>query len=235
MSDALLLLVPIVIAAGAFAQAVSGMGFSLIAAPALLLALGPHDGVAVCVLLAALSSIVPLAQERRRVRPRAVASLLLPTLLCTPLVAWLLRDADTTWLALGSGVAVVIGVLLLGLGLRSAWFARPEAAALTGSSSALLNVVGGVGGPPIGLYVANAGWTAAETRANLHAFFLTQNLVTALALGLRLPSWPQLAALAAGTALGLALAHRLSAGTVRRVVLAVSLLGGIGLIGGALA
>lgn len=235
MSEALLLLVPLAITAGAFAQAVSGMGFSLVAAPVLLVALGPREGVAVCVLLAALSSIVPLVQDHRPVRPRAVLSLLAPTLLFTPAFAWLVGGADTRGLALGGGVAVIVGVTMIAAGLRSSWFARPEAAILTGSSSALLNVVGGVGGPPIGLHVANSDWPVAETRANLHAFFFAQNLATALVLGVQLPTWPQLAALLSGTALGLLLARHFSASSVRRVVLGVSLLGGLGLVGGALA
>lgn len=232
--EALLVLVPVAIAAGALAQAISGMGFSLVAAPVLLVALGPRDGVALCVLLAALSSVAPLAQNRRHLQARPVARLLLPTLLCTPLFAWLVGGADTRWLGLAGGASVVVGVGLLAVGFRSTWFARPEASMAIGASSALLNVVGGVGGPPVGLYAANSTWSGATLRANLHAFFLVQNCVTALVLGLCVPSVGQLAALVGGTLVGMAVASRLSSGTVRRVVLAVSFLGGLGLLGGAL-
>ncbi|MGI5273404.1 NAD(P)H-binding protein [Nonomuraea sp. CA-218870] len=71
-----------------------------------------------------------------------------------------------------------------------------------GAASAPLNVVGGVGGPPIGLYAASAGWEPATTRGNLHAFFILHNTATALVLGMVLPGAPELAALAAGTASG---------------------------------
>lgn len=234
MTGSLLALVLAAVAAGALAQAASGMGFSLVAAPALVLALGPREGVAVTLVLAALSSVVPLARHHRHVRVRAVLPLLVPALALTPVLAWLLRDVETRWLALGSGLGVLVGVALLASGVRSAWFRRPEAAVATGGASALLNVVGGVGGPPIGLYAANADWPPTTTRANLHAFFLVQNVVTALVLGVRLPDVELVAALVLGTVTGMALAGRMSAAAVRRLVLTVSCVGGLGLVGGAL-
>ena len=56
------------VAAGALAQAVTGMGFSLVAAPALVLALGPERGVPAVLLLAVLASLVPLTRDWRHVR-----------------------------------------------------------------------------------------------------------------------------------------------------------------------
>ncbi len=45
--------------AGGFAQSVTGMGFSLIAAPALIALLGPREGVATVVLMGTLTALVP--------------------------------------------------------------------------------------------------------------------------------------------------------------------------------
>ena len=234
MSEELLLgLALLGIVVGALAQAATGMGFSLVAAPFMVAALGPREGVAATVLLAVFASAVPLARGHRHVQPGAVAGLLLPTLLCTPLVAWAVRDAETRWLALAGGVGVVMAVVLLASGLRARWLATPGAAVVAGASSAALNVVGGVGGPPIGLYAANTGWEPAVARANLHAFFLVQNAVTALVLGVHLPGLPQLGALGLGTAAGMLLASRLTPERVRTGVLALSLLGGLGLVGAA--
>lgn len=234
MTEALAGLALLAVLAGAFAQAVTGMGFSLVAAPFMVAALGPREGVAATVVLAALSSVVPLLREGRQVHPGAVARLLVPTLLCTPLVAWAVRDVETRLLALVGGVGVVAAVALLSSGLRSRRLATPGGAALTGVASASLNVVGGVGGPPVGLYAANAGWAPGVVRANLHAFFLVQNVATALVLGVRLPGLVELAALATGTAAGLLVASRLAPGIVRAAVLAVSMAGGLALVGGAL-
>ena len=222
------------IAGGALIQAATGMGFSLVAAPLLLLALGPREGVGAVVVLAALSSVLPLARNFRFVQSGAVARLLIPALVCTPLLAWALRDLPTEWLAVGAGIGVIAAVVILASGVRWTWLRHPLGAVSTGVTSALLNVVGGVGGPPIGIYAANAGWTPVVSRANMHAFFLTQNIVTALVLGIVLPSIWQLAALMAGTVGGLLLSGRMSARLLRTIVLTISLVGGVSLVVGAL-
>jgi uncharacterized membrane protein YfcA len=225
-------LVLVAVAAGALAQAVTGMGFSLVAAPALVLVLGPERGVPTVLLLAVLASLVPLTRDWRHVRVPDATRLLAPTLAATPLVALALRGAETRWLALAAGTGIVASVALLASGLRSRRLAGPGGAVATGVGSATLNVVGGVGGPPVGLYAANADWPAHERRATLHAFFLVQNVVTALVLGPVLPGGWQVAALLAGTATGMALAPRIPVTAARVGVLAVSVAGGVGLVAG---
>ena len=224
----------VAIAVGALIQAATGMGFSLVAAPLLLITLGPQEGVGGVVVLAALSSVLPLSRNFRSVQSGAVARLLVPALVCTPLLAWSLRDLPTKWLAVGAGIGVIVAVVILASGVRWRWLRHPLGAVSTGVTSALLNVVGGVGGPPIGIYAANAGWTPVVSRANMHAFFLTQNVVTALVLGIVLPGIWQLVALTVGTAGGLLLSGRVSAPLLRTVVLTISLVGGVSLVAGAL-
>ncbi|WP_330310584.1 sulfite exporter TauE/SafE family protein [Streptomyces sp. NBC_00523] len=223
------------VALGAFAQAATGMGFSLIAAPVLIAVFGPHRGVPMVLVLAVVSSLLPLSRDWRHARQRDVGRLLLPAILGTPVAAWALRAVDTRLLALAAGCGVLIGVVLLARGVRSSFLSSPKGAWLAGLGSAGLNVIGGVGGPPIGLYAANAGWAVRDTRATLHAFFLVQNLVTAAVLGFVLPPWTTVAALAFGAAAGMVSAPRLPARAVRAGVLAVSCAGGVTLLGSALA
>lgn len=231
MTDGVLLgLALISIFVGAVAQASTGLGFSLVAAPFLVAAFGPHEGVAATVVLAALASVAPLVRNRGLVQTGAVLWLLVPTLLCTPLVAWAIQGVETRWLSLAGGVGVIVAAGLLASGLRSRWLQRPGAVVAAGAASAALNVVGGVGGPPIGLYAANADWEPSVARANLQAFFLVQNVVTALVLGVRLPDLAQLVVLGCGTAAGLVLAARLPPNLVRAGVLAVSFAGGAWLV-----
>jgi uncharacterized protein len=220
------------VAIGALAQAATGMGFSLIAAPVLIAALGQSQGVATVVVLAALASIVPLARGWRDADPRAAGRLLVPTLLATPAFAWLLHSVDHAVLAVAGGVGVIAGVALLASGLRSAWLRRPGGEVATGVASAMLNVVGGVGGPPVGLYASNTDWSPARTRGTLYLFFLVQNMVTAMVVGLVLPAWQHVAALLVGSALGVLLANRLPGGAARIGVLGVSALGGLALVSG---
>ncbi|MFD8598330.1 TSUP family transporter [Kitasatospora sp. NPDC059646] len=222
------------VALGAFAQAATGMGFSLVAAPALIAALGPHRGVPTVLLLAVLASLLPLSRDWRHVRPRDAGRLLLPALLAAPVAARLLHAVDTRLLAVAAGLGVLAGVALLARGLCLSFLRRPAGAWISGLASAALNVVGGVGGPPIGLYAANAGWPPRQARATLHAFFLVQNIGTALVLGPVPPPWPPVAALALGAATGMALSPRLSPTATRNGVLAVSCAGALALIGTAL-
>lgn len=220
----------IAIAVGAFAQGATGMGFSLVSAPVLIATEGHTVGVATVLILASCSSVVPLAREWRHTQSSHVGRLLVPTLLATPVVVWLVRPLDHDVLAVAGGIGVIIGVALLASGLRSHWFRRPEGAILTGVSSAALNVIGGVGGPPIGLYVANTDWTPAQTRSTLHGFLIVQNFVTAVVLGLVWPDWRHLVALVVGSVAGMLLAPRLSVVAARYGILLLSAIGGIALM-----
>jgi uncharacterized membrane protein YfcA len=229
-----LLVALLAVAAGAVAQSATGMGFSLVAAPSLVALLGPRDGVGTVLLLAALSSVVPLTRDWRHGRPRDVARVIVPTLLATPLVALALRGADTRWLALAAGAGVLAGVGLLASGRSWSWLRRPSGAITAGVSSAVLNVLGGVGGPPVGLWAANAGWSPRSTRATLQTYLLIQNLATVAVLGLVRPDWRLVLALVAGGAVGTLLAPRLPAGLGRAGVLGASLVGGVALVAGSI-
>ncbi len=228
--EILIVLVVISIAAGAVAQAVTGMGFSLVSAPALLAYLGPRDGVAVVVVLAAMSSVFPLSRQWRSVRIGSAGALLLPILLSTPVIALALAGADTAVVAVAAGVAVVAGVILLARGASWAWFTGLPGALAAGVASATLNVVGGVGGPPIGMYAANTDWDPAQTRATLQFIFLVQNVVTALVVGFVAPTWWMIATLLVATVVGAFLMTRVPAATARLAVLGVAGLGGVSLV-----
>jgi hypothetical protein len=228
--DPLLALAIAGVAAGGLAQSVTGLGFALVAAPGLIALLGPSRGVAVVVLLGTLASVLPLLGQWRAVRVRDGGTLLIPTLLATPVVGMLVAGADTAALAVAAGVAVLIGVVALWRGLRWARLVSVPGAIGTGITSAALNVIGGVGGPPVGLYAANAGWPADEARATLQAFFLIQGVVTVAVIGVAWPSPAMLAALVVGTLAGMWIAPRLPAEQARVAVLAVAAFGGVGLV-----
>lgn len=217
---------------GAIAQSVTGMGFSLVAAPGLLLLLGPERGVAAVVVLAFLASVLPLSQQWRAVRVRDLLWLLIPTLIALPIVKWLLSGVDAAVVAVLAGLAIIAGVGVLWRGVSWSGLRTKTGAVGSGIASAFLNVIGGVGGPPVGIYAANAGWEPKPTRATLQAFFLVQNIVTAFVVGLFLPQWWMLAALVIGTVVGTAITHRVPAKVARLAVLAVAGMGGVSLVVG---
>lgn len=232
--DPMLVLAAAGVVAGGLAQSVTGLGFALVAAPGLIALLGPGSGVAVVVLLGTLASVIPLARQWRDVRVRDGATLLVPTLAATPLVGAVVAGADTRTVAVAAGVAVLLGVVALWRGLRSERLHSVPGAIATGVASATLNVVGGVGGPPVGLYAANAGWSPTQARATLQAFFLIQGIVTVAVVGLAWPTAWMVVALVAGTLLGMWWAPLIPPETARRAVLAVAAFGGIGLVVGSI-
>ncbi len=215
---------------GGIAQSVTGLGFALVAAPALISLLGPSQGVGVVVLLGALAAVLPLVGQWRRVRVRDTATLLVPTLLATPIVAAVLKGMDTATVAIAAGVAVIIGVIALWRGLTWARLVSLPGAVGTGITSAALNVIGGVGGPPIGLYAANARWDPPESRASLQAFFLIQGIATVAVVGLTWPDPWMVGALVIGTVAGMWLAPRIPEPIARLAVLGVAAFGGVALI-----
>jgi uncharacterized membrane protein YfcA len=228
--DLLLAVALLGVATGGLAQSVTGLGFALVAAPGLIALLGPREGVALVVLLGTFVSALALLGQWRLVRVRDGASLLVPTLLATPLVAVIVRGLDTRVLAAAAGVGVLLGVAALWRGVRWRRLVSVPGAIGTGIVSALLNVVGGVGGPPVALYASNADWPAEQTRSTLQAFFLVQGIATIAVVGVSLPTPAMVVALLAGTVTGIWLAPRMPAAAARHAVLAVAAFGGVALI-----
>lgn len=228
--DLLIALAALSIAVGAMAQAVTGMGFALVAAPALMALLGPRDGVIIVVLLGALAGLLPLSREWRSVRVKDAGILLLPILVATPVFAMAMAGVDTAVVSAAAGVGVITGVLLLARGASWSWFRGVPGAIAAGVASTALNVVGGVGGPPIGMYAANNDWGPSQSRATLQFVFLVQNLITAIAVGVLAPASWMVVALFAGTVLGMAIVARVPARAARLAVLLVAGFGGASLV-----
>ncbi|MGB7979541.1 MAG: TSUP family transporter [Candidatus Nanopelagicales bacterium] len=217
---------------GGLAQSITGLGLALVAAPGLIALLGPTRGVATVVLLGTIAAVIPLLGHWRMVRVRDCGVLLVPTLIATPIVGVLIAGSDTATLAVAAGVAVLAGVVALWRGLRWARLATIPGTIGTGIASATLNVIGGVGGPPVGLYVANADWDPREARATLQAFFLIQGIATAAVIGVVRLDPRMVAALVLGTLAGMWIAPRIPTEAARLAVLAVAAFGGLSLIVG---
>ena len=224
-------LVVLAVAAGAVAQSVSGIGFTLVSGPLLVAALGPADGVRLSVVLSLVVNVAVLTRTARETSWRDAALLLVPAVLATPLLARLLREAPERTSQALAGAATLVGALVLGAGVR--WRAAGGRAGAVGAGvvSAAMNVVAGVGGPAVALYAANAGWPAAAMRSTGQAYFLVLNVVALASLGL--PAVPGrlvlacLVALAAGLLAGARLADTVPEAGARRVTLVLAGLGGL--------
>ena len=224
-STALALLAAAVVA-GAFAQALTGIGFVLICGPAFVSVLGAQRGVAAAVLLGIFANLAPLVHERRDVHARRALLLLVPAVLATPLLALALGDVNERLALLLAGTAILAGTALLAAGATSSRGRGAAGVAAAGVASAAMNYLGGVGGPAAALYGVNAQWPAAELRATLQAYLLGLNIVTVVALGFVHVPLVLFAALLVGTALGVRAMGHVSEERARQTTLAISALGG---------
>jgi uncharacterized protein len=155
------------VGAGAIAQWVSGIGFSLVCAPILIATLGPREGVRVALVLSSILNVSLVAGRRGDLMVREGALLLVPAMAITPFVAVAVRSA----------AALLVG-------WRWHRGRHPIGAVVAGALSGTMNVIGSIGGPALALYTVNADWPQHRTRPTLQVIFLLSNVVALAALGL---------------------------------------------------
>jgi uncharacterized protein len=227
--------VSVVVLVGALAQAVTGFGFALVAAPVLVVALGPRPAVQLINLLAIVVNLALLFRERSGVRLADSVRLFVPAAIVTPLAAYAVHRTDPAVLSVVAGVLIAASAWALASGLQAARLRGAGGAAIAGVVSAVMNTAGGIGGPAAAMYATNAAWPPATLRPTLQVYFLGLNIVTVIALGPVRPSTAVAAALLVAVLVGLAaggrVADRLPIASVRRSILALSFAGGLVAIG----
>ena len=221
-----LLIGTLAVGAGAVAQAVTGIGFSLVCAPILIATAGSHEGVRLVNTLAAMINVLVLIRGRRDVRVRDAASLLVPAVIATPLLAVAVRHVPGRTLAIAAGVLPIGSAAALASGLRLHIARGRVGAAGAGIVSATMNVIGGIGGPAAAMYAYNADWPASSTRSTLQVFFLVLNVVTVASLGLPQLHLVYLLGLVGGLAIGVAISRRVEEHHARAVTLVIAAAGG---------
>jgi uncharacterized protein len=217
----------VAVAAGAIAQAVTGLGFALVAGPFLIATLGRTEGVRLTVLLGVVLNIVLLAGERRQAQWSTAFLLLVPAAATTPLFDWVLSGIDGESLAVAAGVLTVASAAVLASGLRSSRLAGRLGAVVAGVVSAAMTVLAGIGGPPIAMFALNADWPMATVRPTLQVYFLGLNLVAVAVLGLPDLSLTPWLGLVAGSVIGWLVARRVPDRVARPAILALAAVGGL--------
>ena len=223
------------VAAGAAAQALTGIGFSLVCAPFLVATSGSREGVREAILLSLVLNVALLCREARLVRLRPAAVIWVPAALVTPVVAWAVRRAPADQLAVAAGVVTVVTALALGAGVRVRSASGPAGAVGAGVVSGAMNVVAGIGGPAVALYAVNAGWPVASARPTLQAYFVALNAVGLASLGVPDVTLAQAAGLVAGWLGGTLAAPRVPDRAAVVATLALAVVGGGVAIGHGLA
>ncbi|GGN90804.1 membrane protein [Actinoplanes lobatus] len=224
-----------IVLAGSSVQRLSGMGFALVAAPALVLLLGPGDGVGLANCAAAAISLIGLVGGWRRVRVASMVPLVVAAACTVPVGAWLAAELPEPVLLTIMGVLVTGAVLTVMAGARAPALRGRRGAVAAGTVSGFMNSAAGVGGPAVSLYAVNAGWTVREFVPNAQFYGLIVNVLSIAAKGpptLAAPVWLLAGtAMAAGVLVGAMLAGRVPERRARRLVLLLALAGGLATVG----
>ncbi|HSA53264.1 MAG TPA: TSUP family transporter [Yinghuangia sp.] len=212
-------------------QRLTGVGFGLAAVPGLVVVLGPVEGVLLSNVAAGLISGLGLLGTWRHVRVRLMVPLVLAAAATVPVGAWTVARTPAAPLFIGIGTVVVAAVACIACGLRMPSLRGRRGAVGAGAASGVLNAAAGVGGPPVSLYAANAGWSAAEFLPNAQFYGVVVNAFSVAAKGvpdLTGAVWTSATiGLAAGLSAGIAAAGRLRDASVRRLVLGLAFAGGV--------
>lgn len=220
-----------VVLVGALVQWLTGMGFALVAVPALVIVLGPVDGVTFANCAAGVVCVLGLSQGWRQVRLRAMGPLLVAAACTAPVGAWFSRALPGPVLLVVMGGLVTVTAALLMSGLRVPALRGLAGALTAGATGGFMNTAAGLGGPPMSLYAVNANWTIREFVPNALFYGAVVNVFSLVTRGVPpLANREWLAAglgLLAGAGIGVLLAGRIPDRTARFLVLLLAIGGGI--------
>lgn len=230
--------------AGAFTQAATGFGFSILAAPVFLAILDSKAALPILVSLHVIQSVQLVPGVLPDLPRRELKALAIGALIGCPLGLVILRHLDVRTLKL------MLGVLILGFVGLYLWRARlnatnsdappprPGLMMLTGFASGLLTAILVMPGPPLMAALASKRWPRLPTRALSLTFFggcyVAVLLLAVLAGDVTRATFTTAALLApaaiAGTFAGRAAGTRLSDARFQTILLALMVLSGAGAI-----
>ncbi|MBG6213432.1 MAG: sulfite exporter TauE/SafE family protein [Cryobacterium sp.] len=163
---------------GSSMQRITGMGFALVAAPFLVLLLGPIDGVIVVNVCGALTAGVILMRVFRHVDWRRYGILAVCAVLGIIPGSYVLQFVSVAWLEISIGVLVAAGLTIsVSLG-RVVVRDRLSFLMMAGVTSGLMNTTAGVGGPAVSIYAIATGWPQRSFAATMQPYFLTIGLAS---------------------------------------------------------
>ncbi|PVU82238.1 hypothetical protein DDP54_03610 [Cellulomonas sp. WB94] len=223
---------------GAVLQRVSGIGFAMVVAPFVVIALGPAQGVVLVQLCGLTAAALVLVRVARDVDWTAYLRLVPASV-----VGIAVGSVAVSRLPEAPAQVVTAGVLLVSLAVATlAGGARqvargPFVMATVGASAGVMTSLAGVGGVALSVLGRVTQWEHRAFAATLQPYFLTISAVTVVARVLTDPrAWPPLpaaawwaiaAAMAAGLALGEVAARRLSSRSASRAMLAIAWAGAL--------
>lgn len=166
-----LLISALIALAGGFFRGFAGFGGGLLMAPLLTLVNPPSVVVPVLVGLGLLGDSRLLPEVWKETNFRRVGWLAVPSLIGLPIgiTALTVLDPETVR-RIVNGIVLAL-ILALARGIRFPGADRARVLVPAGFASGMLTGIGGVGGPPVVVTFLSIDEPAAQTRANLIAFF----------------------------------------------------------------
>jgi len=230
------LVIALVLVVGAAAQRVTGLGFAIVAAPVLVLLVGPAPGVVLVNFLGAVVALLVLLRVRRDVDLRRVLPVTGTALVGVPAGLALARAVPSAELELVLGALVLAALAVAARAAHGApAVAGPGPAVAAGTSSGVLHAAAGLGSPVLSVYAVLSGWPQRSFTASVQPWFVVVGLAAAVLQVALEPSallplpWTlwlgAVLAAAAGTGLGELLLRRLTSAAARRGLLVLSVLG----------
>jgi uncharacterized protein len=236
--SAALALAAVVIAAAFFVLGLAGFGNGLVALAFLPLVMSPVTAIVLLTVYTVLATIVIFVPLRRDFDPTGMPSLLLGSVLGTPLGVWVLATLPASTLTRLIGLVLLAVVMLEWLGVYPERLTGAGWALGAGVASGALGAAVGTPGPPVILYMASQGWSPRTIKANLQAFFLVNQTVITIGYwwaGLLTAEVWRYAALfllpaAVGLLAGIALFARVDQVRFRRIVFLILFASGVMLL-----
>lgn len=179
------LLALLAVTLGAALQRVTGLGFTLISGPLLVLVLDPFDGIVLANILSALIAVVVLVSTHRAARWRTAGKLSIGIVIGVPIGAVVVYTLDSDMLLLLVGLLTTAAVLLALTKRSMRAFRGTGGAIFAGALSGFSNVTAGVGGPALAMF-------GASTKMPMMTFIPTIQVVALLTNALSVASKPSM-------------------------------------------
>jgi uncharacterized membrane protein YfcA len=199
------------------AQRTTGMGFALVAAPLLVLALGPWDGVTVSTVAGSAICATMLWACRGDIQWSRVTRLTIASAVAVLPGTWIALVTPTRWLQLGIGVLLLVGLTVTVVMAPRSEMDGPGLAWSTGFASGLMGALAGVAGPAMTVYGRLSGLGQTQFVATIQPMFLVMGIVSlAVRWAIKGNLWPTamsgylLAACVSAVALGVLAGNALS-------------------------
>ncbi|MBM0224620.1 TSUP family transporter [Micromonospora sp. ATA51] len=142
----------VAVALGATMQRATGLGFALVAAPFLVVILGPFSGVTLANLLSAVINLIVLCATARALRRRLAVQMIAGVILALPLGVWVVRELPGPVLLVGIGLITAGSVAWVAVGQSMPFLRHRGGAMASGFASGFFNITAGTGGPPLAVY-----------------------------------------------------------------------------------